>query len=170
MAASLIDSRGIDYEKNICYCTCNTVSPHRLPSYPRCADSGAEGYGADDRTGGFRAGEVNIADSFARVENGQMLLYGCDIQPWETAGEFFQHQARRPRRLLLHKREIFKLEQQTSQKGCSLVALKLYWKNGKVRLALGLGKGKTHRDQRYDLKARVEMREAQREVARINRR
>ena len=95
---------------------------------------------------------------------------GCDIQPWETAGEFFQHQARRPRRLLLHKREIFKLEQQTSQKGCSLVALKLYWKNGKVKLALGLGKGKTHRDQRYDLKARVEMREAQREVARINRR
>ena len=76
----------------------------------------------------IRAGKVNIADSFARVENGQMLLYGCDIQPWETAGEFFQHQARRPRRLLLHKREIFKLEQQTSQKGCSLVALKLYWK------------------------------------------
>ena len=109
----------------------------------------------------IRAGKVNIADSFARVENGQ---------PWETAGEFFQHQARRPRRLLLHKREIFKLEQQTSQKGCSLVALKLYWKNGKVKLALGLGKGKTHRDQRYDLKARVEMREAQREVARINRR
>ena len=93
----------------------------------------------------IRAGKVNIADSFARVENGQMLLYGCDIQPWETAGEFFQHQARRPRRLLLHKREIFKLEQQTSQKGCSLVALKLYWKNGKVKLALGLGKGKTHR-------------------------
>ena len=118
----------------------------------------------------IRAGKVNIADSFAKVENGQMLLYGCDIQPWETAGEFFQHQARRPRRLLLHKREIFKLEQQTSQKGCSLVALKLYWKNGKVKLALGLGKGKTHRDQRYDLKARVEMREAQREVARINRR
>ena len=85
----------------------------------------------------IRAGKVNIADSFARVENGQMLLYGCDIQPWETAGEFFQHQARRPRRLLLHKREIFKLEQQTSQKGCSLVALKLYWKNGKVKLALG---------------------------------
>ena len=64
----------------------------------------------------IRAGKVNIADSFARVENGQMLLYGCDIQPWETAGEFFQHQSRRPRRLLLHKREIFKLEQQTSHK------------------------------------------------------
>lgn len=106
----------------------------------------------------IRAGKVNISDAFARVENGQMLLYGCDIQPWETAGEFFQHKARRPRRLLLHKREIFKLEQQVSQKGCSLVALKLYWKNGKVKLALGLGKGKTHRDQRYDLKARVEMR------------
>ena len=65
----------------------------------------------------IRAGKVNISDAFARVENGQMLLYGCDIQPWETAGEFFQHKARRPRRLLLHKREIFKLEQQVSQKG-----------------------------------------------------
>lgn len=85
-------------------------------------------------------------------------------------GNFSSTRRAAPRRLLLHKREIFKLEQQVSQKGCSLVALKLYWKNGKVKLALGLGKGKTHRDQRYDLKARVEMREAQREVARINRR
>ncbi len=118
----------------------------------------------------IRAGKVNISDSFARVERGQVFLYGCDIQPWETAGDFFQHLPKRSRRLLLHKMEIFKLEQLQAQKGCTLVALKLYWKNGKVKLALGVGKGKTHRDQRYDLKARVELREAQREVARINRR
>lgn len=118
----------------------------------------------------IRAGKVNISDAFARVEKGQLMLYGCDIQPWETAGEFFQHTAKRPRRLLVHKREILKLEQQTSQKGCSLPLLRMYWHNGKVKVELGVGKGKTHRDQRYDLKDRVEMREAQREVARFNRR
>lgn len=90
----------------------------------------------------IRAGKVNIADAFARVENGQMLLYGCDIQPWETAGEFFQHKARRPRRLLLHKREIFKLEQQVSQKGCSLVALKLYWKTARSSWPWGWAKAR----------------------------
>ncbi len=118
----------------------------------------------------IRAGKVNISDAFARVERGQLLLYGCDIQPWETAGEFFQHTARRPRRLLAHKREIFKLEQMMAQKGCALPALKMYWSRGKVKLEIGIGKGKTHRDQRYDLKARAEMREAQREVSRFNRR
>ena len=54
----------------------------------------------------IRAGKVNVSDAFARVENNQVFLYGCDIQPWETAGEWFQHAAKRPRRLLLHKREI----------------------------------------------------------------
>ena len=117
----------------------------------------------------IRSGKVNLSDAFARIEKGQLLLYGCDIQPWETAAEFFQHKAKRPRRLLMHKREIFKLEQLVAQKGCTLPALRLYWKNGKVKLELGVGKGKTHTDQRYDLKARAEMREAQREVARFNR-
>lgn len=118
----------------------------------------------------IRAGKVNLSDSFARIEKGQLLLYGCDIQPWETAAEFFQHKPKRPRRLLMHRREIFKLEQLVAQKGCTLPALRLYWKNGKVKLELGVGKGKTHSDQRYDLKARAEMREAQREVSRFNRR
>lgn len=117
----------------------------------------------------IRAGKVNISDSFARIEKGQLFMYGCDIQPWETAAEFFQHQAKRPRRLLVHKREILKLDQLASQKGCTLPILKLYWKGGRVKVSLGVGKGKTHRDQRHDLKARVEMREAQREVARFNR-
>lgn len=116
----------------------------------------------------IRSGKVNLSDSFARIEKGQLLLYGCDIQPWETAAEFFQHKPKRPRRLLMHKREIFKLEQLIAQKGCTLPALRLYWKNGKVKLELGVGKGKTHSDQRYDLKARAEMREAQREVSRFN--
>jgi SsrA-binding protein len=117
----------------------------------------------------IRAGKANISDAFARVEKGQLFLYGCDIQPWETAAKWFQHEARRPRRLLVHKREILKLEQATAIKGASLPCLKMYWKNGKVKVEIGIGKGKTHSDQRQDLKAKVELREAQREVARFNR-
>lgn len=116
----------------------------------------------------IRAGKVNISDAFARIERGEAFLYGCDIQPWQTAGEFFQHAAKRPRKLLLNKREILKLDQVTAQKGCSLPVLRLYWSRGRVKLELGVGKGKTHRDQRLDIKERVELREAQREVSRFN--
>ncbi|MCW1921188.1 SsrA-binding protein SmpB [Luteolibacter arcticus] len=117
----------------------------------------------------IRAGKVNISDAFARVEKGQLFLYGCDIQPWETAATWFQHESRRPRRLLVHKKEILKLDAVTAIKGASLPCLKMYWKNGKVKVEIGVGKGKTHSDQRQDLKERVELREAQREVARFNR-
>ena len=118
----------------------------------------------------IRAGKVNVADSFARVEKGQLFLYGCDIQPWETAGSWFQHESRRPRRLLAHKKEILRMELRQVQRGFSLPLLRLYWKNGKVKAELGCGHGKTHRDRRYDLKAREEMLEARREVARFNKR
>jgi SsrA-binding protein len=118
----------------------------------------------------IRAGKVNIADAFARVENGQVFLYGCDIQPWETAGEWFNHKVRRPRRLLLNKREILKLAAATAVKGCSLPLLRMYWRNQRVKVELGVGKGKTHSDQRQDLKKHIELREAQREMARFNRR
>ena len=116
-----------------------------------------------------RAGKANIADAFARVEKGQVFLYGCHIQPWETAGSFFQHEARRPRRLLLHKTEIRKLEHALEAKGSTVPCLRIYWKNGRVKVEIGVGKGKSHRDQRHDLKKKVELREAQREVARFNR-
>jgi len=118
----------------------------------------------------IRAGKVNIADAFCRVERGQVFLHGCDIQPWETAGEWFQHATRRPRRLLLHKREILKLEQAVAVQGCTLPLLRMYWKHSRVKVEIGVGKGKTHADQRQDLKKKVEMREAQREMARFNRR
>jgi SsrA-binding protein len=118
----------------------------------------------------IRAGKINISDAFCRVEKGQIFVYGCDIQPWETASLWFQHESKRPRRLLMHKREIFKLEQATAVKGASLPLLRMYWKNRKVKVELGVGKGKTHGDQRHDLKNRVELREAQREMARFNQR
>lgn len=117
----------------------------------------------------IREGKVNIGDAFARVERGQLFLYGCDIQPWQTAGQWFQHESKRPRRLLVHKKEILKLEQATQVKGETIVALRLYFKGRRVKVEIGLAKGKTHGDQRHDLKKRVELREAQREMARFNR-
>jgi len=116
-----------------------------------------------------RAGKANISDAFARVEKGQVFLYGCNIQPWETAGSFFQHEAKRPRRLLLNKKEILKLDNEMSVKGSSLPCLRMYWKGRRVKVEIGVGKGKSHSDQRHDIKKRVELREAQREVARFNR-
>ncbi len=118
----------------------------------------------------IRDGKINIADAFVRIERGEALLYGCNIQPWQTAGEYFQHAARRPRRLLLHKNEILKLAQATEQKGMTLPCLRVYFKGRRVKVEFGVGKGKSHSDQRQDLKKRVEMREAQREMARFNRR
>ncbi len=118
----------------------------------------------------IRAGKINIGDTYGTVEKGQLMLYGCDIQPWEAAGTWFQHGTRRPRRLLMHKKEILKIDQLLSHKGYTLICLRMYWKGDRVKVELGLGKGKTHGDQRHDLKKRVELLEAQREVSKFNRR
>ncbi len=118
----------------------------------------------------IRAGKVNVSDAFARVDNNQIFLYGCDIQPWETAGEWFNHTAKRPRRLLLHKSEILKLAVASTVKGCTLPLLRMYWKGNRVKVEIGVGKGKTHADQRHDLKEKVELREAAREMSRFNQR
>ena len=73
----------------------------------------------------IREGKVNIADSYARIERGEIWLLGCDIQPWQAAGEWFQHAPRRPRKLLMHRKEIPKLAQLTDQKGCTLPCLRM---------------------------------------------
>lgn len=117
----------------------------------------------------IRAGHINLGDAFARIERGQCFLYGCDIKPYEKASHE-QHEARRSRRLLLHKNEILKLYAASQQKGLTLVALRAYWKDRRVKIEIAVGKGKTHSDQRQDLKKKVENREAQREMARFNER
>ena len=93
-----------------------------------------------------------------------------DIQTYEKANGWSQHEPRRTRRLLLHKREILKLFVLTQQKGNSLPVLQAYWKNGKVKMEIGVGKGKTKGDQREDLKEKAVKREAQRVVASFNQR
>lgn len=115
----------------------------------------------------IREGRIQLRDSFARVEGGEVILYGVDIQLYERAS-YGQHEAKRPRKLLLHKKEIAKLVGHTAEKGLTLVALRAYWKGSRVKIELGVARGKTKVDNRQDLKDRVEIREAARAVAGFN--
>jgi SsrA-binding protein len=117
----------------------------------------------------IRAGHVNLSNAFARVEGRQAWLYDVDIQPYAKASHE-QHEAKRVRRLLLHRPEIDKLFEQTQIKGHSIIALRLYWKKSHVKVELGVGKGKDQRDQRADIKNRVVKREMDREAASFNKR
>ena len=109
----------------------------------------------------LRAGLGQIRDAFARVENGQALLYQVHIDEY-SHGNLNNHAPRAPRRLLLHKSEIRKLAAQLEVKGRALVPLSFYWKNGKVKVLLGVGQGKQEFDKRVDIKDR----EADRELKR----
>ena len=117
----------------------------------------------------IRAGHVNLSNAFARIEKGQAWLYDVDIQPYAKASHE-QHEAKRVRRLLMHKHEIVKLQALSQIKGHALVGLRLYWKKSCVKVEIGVGKGKEQRDQRADLKKRVVKREMDREAARFNQR
>jgi SsrA-binding protein len=116
----------------------------------------------------IRAGLANLNNAFARVEKGGVYLYDSDIQPYVRASHT-QHEPKRTRKLLLHKSEIQRLLEATSVKGQTLVALRLYWKNHRVKLELGLGRGKTHGDKRQDLKEKAIKREVDRALDSFNR-
>jgi SsrA-binding protein len=111
----------------------------------------------------LRAGKGQIRDAFARVENDEVFLYNAHIDEY-SHGNLQNHQPKAVRKLLLHKSEIRKLLGLTAVKGNALLPLSLYWKNGKVKVALAVGKGKAEFDKREDLKTR----EAEREVKRAS--
>jgi SsrA-binding protein len=116
----------------------------------------------------IRSGFANIQGAFARVEGGQLWLYGLDVREYEKAS-FAQHEPKRQRRLLVSRKEIDRLFGQTQLKGRALVGLRLYWKGHLVKVEIGVGEGKEKADQRADLKARAVQRETQREVSHFNR-
>jgi SsrA-binding protein len=95
-----------------------------------------------------------------------VVLYDATIQVYEKASHE-THDPKRPRQLLLNKAEIIRLTEQTLRKGLALPVLRMYWKKGRVKVELGLGKGKHAADQRQDLKKKAEQRETDREVARF---
>ena len=109
----------------------------------------------------LRAGKGQIADAFARVENNEVFLYNAHIDEY-SHGNLNNHQPKSARKLLLHKSEIRKLFGLISVKGNALIPLAMYWKNGKVKVAIGVGKGKAQFDKREDLKRRDSDRELKR--------
>ena len=98
----------------------------------------------------LRTGKCSIKESFVRVENGEVFIYGMHISPYEK-GTIFNKDPLRDRKLLLNKREINKLIGLTKQKGYSLIPISLYFKGSLVKLELGIGKGKKLYDKREDL-------------------
>ena len=111
-----------------------------------------------------RAGKVNLKDSYAQVKNGEMLLVGMHISPYDQ-GNIFNKDPFRTRKLLLHKREIRKLHDLQKQEGYALIPLSVYFKNSRVKVELGLCKGKKN----YDKRDAVAKRDARREMDRAMR-
>ena len=114
----------------------------------------------------IRAGRVNLRDGYALIRNGEAWLLNVHISGYQASGEYFNHDPRRTRKLLLHRREINKLIGQVEQKGLTLVPLKMYLKGSWVKLSLGLGKGKKLHDKRETLKRRQDEREMARAMKR----
>ena len=109
----------------------------------------------------LRAGNAQINDAFARVEKEEAWLYNAHIDEYAQANRF-GHQPKAPRKLLLHKSEIRKLLGLAAVKGNAIIPLSLYWKNGRVKVALAVGKGKVEFDKRQDIKERDVNRELKR--------
>jgi len=111
----------------------------------------------------LRTGRANLQDSYARVENSELLLYNMHISPYDQ-GNRFNHEPKRTRRLLMHRYEIMRLLGKTREKGLALVPLKIYFKNGWAKIELALAKGKKLYDRREDMAARDAKREIERAV------
>lgn len=107
----------------------------------------------------IREGRVNLRDSFARVEDGELFLYNVNISSYSHRG-YADHEPLRRRKLLLHRSEIRKLIGKTVEKGMTLVPVRLYYKNGRVKVAVSLAKGK----QSYDKRETIKRREVDRET------
>jgi SsrA-binding protein len=107
----------------------------------------------------IREGRVNLRDSFARVEDGEVFLYNVNISPYSHRG-YADHEPLRRRKLLLHRDEIRKLIGKTVEKGMTLVPIRLYYKRGRVKVAVSLAKGK----KEYDKRETIKRREADRET------
>jgi SsrA-binding protein len=118
----------------------------------------------------IRAGKINLANSFARIDKGEAWLVGAHIAPWE-GGNRLNHEPKRDRKLLLHRHQIDQLLGRTKAKGLTLVPLKLYiTARGKAKLELGLGKGKQLHDRRREIAERDSRRDVERELAESGRR
>lgn len=113
----------------------------------------------------IRAGKASLSESYARIDKGEAWLIGANIQPWE-GGNRYNHEPKRPRKLLLHRDQIVGLLLKTKAKGLTLVPLKMYiTERGRAKLEIGLARGKQLHDRRRDIADRDSRREVERAIA-----
>lgn len=110
----------------------------------------------------MRMGKCSIKESFIRIENGEVFVYGMHISPYEK-GNLFNKDPLRVKKLLMHKYEINKLTGKIAEKGYTLVPLQVYFKDGRVKVEVGLARGKKLYDKRQDIAKKDQRREAERE-------
>lgn len=109
----------------------------------------------------IRAGKITIGDGFAQYENGEIWLKNVHISPYEEAG-VWGHEPMRPRKLLLHKKEIAQLYRRVQEKGYTLIPLQVYLKDGRAKIELGLARGKKQYDKRDSLRQKEDKRRIER--------
>lgn len=110
----------------------------------------------------IRQGKCSIKEAFVSIDHGEAFVEGMNISPYEK-GNIFNREPLRKRKLLLHKREIMKLQGQVQAKGYTLMPLQVYLKNGRVKVEIGLARGKKLYDKRDDLRKKEQRRESERE-------
>lgn len=113
----------------------------------------------------LRNGKLSLEEAYGRVRGGEVWLIGCDIPEYVQANQF-NHDPRRPRKLLLHRREILKFANRAYEQGLTLVPLKMYFKEGRAKVLLGLGRGRKLYDKREKLKKATSQREIERALRR----
>ena len=116
----------------------------------------------------LRMGKGNLQDAFAKVEKGELILYNMHISPYEM-GNRFNHEPKRPRRLLLHKNEILRLYSKVREKGLTIIPVKVYFSGSLVKVEIALAQGKKLYDKREDLVNRAVKRETERTLKERNR-
>ncbi|KPQ35748.1 MAG: SsrA-binding protein SmpB [Phormidesmis priestleyi Ana] len=116
----------------------------------------------------IREGKVNLRDGFANVKRGEAWLHNVHISPHKMTNLAYNHEPRRVRKLLLHRQEIRKLIGQTEQKGLTLIPLKMYFKDGRIKVVIGLSRGKKLHDKRESLKKKQDKREMARVMKSAN--
>lgn len=110
----------------------------------------------------LRQGHAQLSESYARVERGRLVLHGCHIDPYDKASAQANHEPLRERILLVHKREIHKLESELKQRGTTLIPLAIYFKEGMAKLELGVARGKQQHDKRETIRRKEQDREMRR--------
>ena len=116
----------------------------------------------------LREAQVQLADGYARFRNGELWLEGVAIAPYGFAVGFGAHEQDRPRKLLLHRAELKRLSDQVDRERVSIIPLAMYFKNGRVKVELGIGKGRTKADKRQSIAAKDAQRDIERELGRRN--